>query len=228
MKNGSAVLGAPKLPSMELIPPRDAQLEGVFRQAGSVHNNRIIYFETTLDIAATKASARVKTDKNGNEVWKRNPSSGEPMYPILVKTPVMQTRRFVLWPDNRNRHVKKVYHFEPTAEELKAIAQKEAEQAFFRDFVEEAARNGLTAAQVIAAIKADIKGPEEADDQVELSVTEEAVGEIMAGLDGGLMERSEQADEQVGVSDEQAPDVAIGATPVESPAQRRRRRAAQA
>ena len=227
MKNGAAVLGAPKLPAMELIPPRDAEVEGVFRQHGSVHNNRIIYFETTLDVAATKATARIKTDKAGNEVWKRNQATGEPIYPILVKTPVMQTRRFVLWPDNRNRHVKKVYHFEPTAEELQAIAQKEAEQTFFRDFVAESAKAGLTAAEVVARIKASILEPDERADQVELSVTEDVVAEMMAESDG-LMDRPEQPDEDEGVSDDKVPDMAIGATPVESPSQRRRRRAAKA
>jgi len=220
MKHGAAVLDAPTLPAMELIPPREADVEGVFKQPGSAHHNRIIYTETELDLEATKASAKVKLDANGNEVWKKNPNTGEAIYPILVKTPVYRQRRYVLWGDDRNRHVKKVYHFEMTAQELAEVKQKEAEATFFRDFVAEAAKAGLTAAQVIAKIKADILGPGEQD--VELSVTEEVVAAEMAKLDSDMIERPEAEDENVGIGEDDETPV-IHNVPVRSPSQRRRK-----
>lgn len=222
MKSQAAVLDTPTLPALELIPPREADVEGVFKMPGSSFHNRIIYTETEVDLEATKASARIKTDKNGNEIWKRNAATGEPLYPILVKEVTYRRRRYVLNADNRNRHVKKIYNFEPTAAELATIAQKEAEQTFFRDFVAEAAKAGLSAAQLVARLKADIVGPGENPDAVELDVTEEVIAAEMAKLDGDMINRPDGDEEAIG-PDEAKPDMVIGATPVQAPAQRRRK-----
>lgn len=225
MKHAAAVLDAPQLPALELKPPREAEVEGVFKMPGSVHHNRIIYSEVVLDAEATRKTAKVKTDKQGNEVWKRNPVSGEPIYPIITKQEVFVRRRYVLFADNRNRHVKRVYHFEPTLEELAEIKQREAETTFFRDFVAEAAKAGLTAAQVIARIKADILGPGEHADQVETTLTEEVVAAEMAKLaedeaDGGMLDRDAGGE---AIEADEKPDIVIHAQPVRSPTQQRRR-----
>jgi hypothetical protein len=224
VKYGAAVLDAPTLPALELKPPRKAEVEGVFKMPGSAHHNRIIYSEVVVDAEATMKSARVKTDKQGNEIWKRNPTTGEAIYPFIVKDVVMVRKRFVLLPDNRNRHVKKVYHFEPTAEEITELAQREAETTFFRDFVKEAAKAGLTAAQVISRIKADIVGPGEDVDQVEPSITEDVVAAEMAKLEeeeGGVVERAEDGD---ALGEGEEPSIVISSQPVTSPTERRVRR----
>jgi len=174
----AAVLDRPTLPPLGLKPPRKSKVEGVFREPGSAHNDKIIYTEHVLDVAASKAAKRVKIDPvTGQEVWKKN-TAGEPIYPILVRNEQFTTRRFVLL-ETPGRHVRKVYNFESTPEELEAVARQEREQDFFRGFVAEAVKAGLTPAQLIARIKADLAEPGEEPDQVESSITEEAVAKVM-------------------------------------------------
>ena len=193
---------APKLPKMELIPPRGAEVEGVFRRPGSPHDGRIIYTETVLDVEATKASATPKLDSQGNEIWKKHSTTGEPLYPILVKTTKYKDIRYILQPQEVGRNVKKVYHFEPTAAELKLIAQKEAERNFLEDFVSAAAASGMSAAELVAKLKADTLGEGEDPDAVELDVTEEIVAEAMANLGGDVIERPDD-EETVAVTEKQ-------------------------
>lgn len=189
---------APKLPKMELIPPQGAEVDGVFRQTGSPHDGRIIYTETVLDVAATKASARPKLDANGNEIWKKHPTTGEAQYPILVKDTKWKDVRYILNGQEIGRNVKRIYNFEPTAEELRELARKQAERDFMREFVSAAVDAGMSPAEVVAKIKADTLSPGEDPDAVELDVTEEAVAEVMADLGGDVMER-EDDDEVVAV-----------------------------
>ena len=148
------------LPKMELIPPVNADVEGVFRAEGRF-KGRIIYTSQVIDAAATKKSARIKTDKDGNDIWKRHPSTGEPQYPKMVKDIIMRTKRYILVGNDVARTVKMVENFEPTAQELEDIKTREAEADFMKMFVTEAVANGLTAAQVVQRIKADALEPGE-------------------------------------------------------------------
>lgn len=179
----------PKLPKMELIPPRNAEVEGVFRQPGPF-NGRIIYTETVIDVEATKASARIKKDAQGNEIWKKHPT-GEPAYPILVKDTKYKSVRYILGANNIGRHVKRIYNFEPTPAELAELARRDAERDFLREFVTEAVSQGLTPAQVVAKVKADTLGAGESPDAVDLDLTEEIVAQAAAELDADVMTRPE-------------------------------------
>ena len=62
------IAAAPRLPKMELIPPAGADVDGVFKEAGSPLDGRIIYTETVVDVDATKASAKIKLDAQGNRL----------------------------------------------------------------------------------------------------------------------------------------------------------------
>ena len=196
-----------KLPKMELVPPRGADVEGIFRQSGSPHNGRIIYTVVEVDPVATKATKAIKLDAAGNEVWKRHPTTGEPLYPMLKKTVTYRTRRFVLYGQEVGRHVKMVEHFEPTAEELAALAQKDAERDFFAEFVREAAKSGLSAAQIVQKIKADTLADGESAEAVELDVTEDAIADVLADMGSGeMLERTDDEDSFVSVSEEPEPE----------------------
>jgi hypothetical protein len=195
MKHGAAVLEGPQLPKMELIPPRAAKVEGVFRQPGSVHDQKIIYTEVMADIEATKAAATTKLDHEGKEVWKKHPTTGVAMYPIRVAELQFRPRRYVLLGNNRFRQVKRVYNFEPTQAELDLLAQQDAERDFFEGFVKEAVKAGMTPAQLVARLTADLKGD---DAEIEIDVTEEMVAakmdELGVGADMEVMTRPDDDD----------------------------------
>lgn len=201
------MLEARTLPKMELIPPRNAEVDGIFRQPGSPHNGRIIYTEKTVDVEATKNSAydengnlRIKKDPvTGKERWKRAPN-GEPLYPMIHKEVKFKTQRFILQGNEVSRSVKKVYNFEPTQAELDELERREKEQHFLRDFVASAVEAGLTPGEVIQQIKLDTLGPDEDPDAVDLDVTEEVVAEAMAEFDElEMLERDDDAEDEVAV-----------------------------
>lgn len=213
--NGLAPVG--KLPRMELIPPADADVEGVFRGDGPL-KNRIIYTRRTIDVQATKASAKVKTDAAGNEVWKKHPVTGEPQYPMLVKETKWRTERFVLVANETARTVKKVRNFEPTAKELEDLARREAEANFLKDFVSEAVAQGLTPAQVVGEVRRSVMAPGEDPEAVEVlhdgeEITEEVVAKLAAEAEEDLevvemLTRSDEGDE-VGVPPGTNPNVEL-------------------
>ena len=156
MRQNAAVLDSPSLPGLELKPPREAVVEGVFRQQGSVHDGRIIYTERMLDTVATKATKRIKKDAEGKELWKRA-ANGEPLYPMYEMDLVYRDRRYVLFADNRNRHVKRVYQFEATAEELATAAQQDAEAERSQESESYVAHQWVTSKEQVmpAAVAAD-------------------------------------------------------------------------
>lgn len=176
---------ATTLPPVALKPPRGSNVVGVFRTdapAHKVHDERIIYEERMLDVEATKATKRIRLDGEGKEIWKKGPN-GEALYPFFELDLQYKVRRYVLLGLDSSRHVKRVYNFEPTAEELADIAAREAEKTFLRDFVKEAAAAGLTAGQLVARLKADIMGTDADPSAVSLGVTEEIVEREMALLE---------------------------------------------
>jgi len=192
------------LPPVPLRPPRGAEVEGVFRDASSVHDQKIIYTETVLDVPGTKASARPKLDEKGNEVWKRS-VSGEPLYQILVKDVKYKTIRYVLQEMN-GRHVKRVYHFEMTPEERAEIERREAEANFFKEFVRESSAAGISAAELVQVIKRQILG-DEPEDSVEIDVTEEAIAAMQQEILGEDLESELMASMSDGeaLGDDEAP-----------------------
>lgn len=195
----------PKLPKMELIPPREAEVEGVFRSPGSAHHGRIIYTQRVLDVEATKASAKIKLDAQGNEVWKKHPTTGEAQYPMLVKETKYKDVRYVLHGQEIGRNVKKIYNFEPTAEELAALERREAERTWQETFFAEAAASGMSPAELIARIKRDTLSEGEHEDAVELDLTEEVVAERMKAAQADAEELiSRPADEETVSVDETA------------------------
>jgi len=198
----------PKLPKMELIAPRGAKVEGVHQtdDLSDPHRGKIIYTERVIDVVATKASATVRKDADGKEVWKKHQSTGEAQYPILDKVVQWKDVRYVLFGQDVGRHVKRVYKFEATAEELAELEVREREKTFLADFVRAAAEEGLTAAEVVRKIKEDTLGLGEALEQVEIDVTEEVVAEAIAEAAPVTMIERTDEDDTVGVADAQAPE----------------------
>lgn len=197
---------------MELIPPQGADVEGVFQGAG-IHNGRIIYTEVVPDIDAIKASSRVKRENLGvddegetiwgAEIWKKHTGSGEKMYPMLVKDGTLTKKiRYVLNPQEVGRNVKKVYNFEPTPEEIEALAVKDAERNFFEEFVQAAVAEGMTAAEVVQRIKRDTLGEGEDMEAVDIGVTTEAIEEIVADRVSADMITRDDEDDTVSVTAE--------------------------
>ena len=184
-------LAVPKLPKMELIPPKEAEVEGVYQEEGPF-KGRIIYTERVLDVEATKASAKVRKDADGNEVWKKHPTTGEAIYPILDKEVKTRDIRYILVPNNRARTVKKITNFEITAEERAELERREAEKTFLQDFIAAALDEGLSPADVVARIKADTLGDDESLDQVEIDVTEAVVEEAAAEMGVDMIERNDE------------------------------------
>lgn len=209
-----------KLPKVELIPPREADVEGVFRQDGHVFNGRIIYTERVVDRDATKATKRVKTDPQGNEIWKKSPG-GEPLYPIYDMKVQYKTDRYIL-NEQGGRNVKKVRNFEPTPEELRELARKDAEANFFREFVAAAVSEGLSAAELVQRMKSDIVGPGGDPDAVDIDVTERAIAEVAAELGGDTIERTDDEDSYVALAAGEVPE--LGAVDVAMPEQPKRKR----
>lgn len=199
MSTASVFTRPNKLPKMELIPPDDAEVEGVFRQPTSHLNGRIIYTAVEVDIPATKASKKVRLDEHGNELWKRHPTTGEKVYPLFRGETKYKKVRYVLNEQPVSRSVKKIYNFEPTPEELAELERRDAERDWQREFFRQAADSGLTPADVIAKIKADTFG----DEDVELDVTEEVVAEMMAESDDSdMIERPDEEDGLIAVDDD--------------------------
>lgn len=182
-----------KLPPMQLIPPREAEAEGVVREEGPF-KNRIIYTETVLDIEATKESAQVKLDAQGNEVWKKHPTTGEAQYPILKKTPVFKTIRYILVPNEHARTVKKIQNFEMTAEEKRELERREKESNFLADFIREAVKAGFTPAEVVRRMRGDLTDDGEDPDAVDIGVTEEEAEALASAVSSdaeGMLDRDD-------------------------------------
>lgn len=192
--NVADLFEAPKLPKMDLVPPQDAEVEGVFRPGkGHPFHNRIIYTQRVIDRAATLKTKRIKRDAQGNELWKKHATTGEPIYPIMEMDVVYKTDRYILNAQERARNVKKVRNFEMTAEERAHLERKDAEANFFREFVQAAVAEGLTAAEVLRRMKQDI-APGAPEDALDIGVTERAVQEVAAQIAPDVLKRPEEED----------------------------------
>lgn len=199
------------LPALTLVPPKSADVEGVFRQKGSPFDNRVIYTEVVPDIPATKAAKTIKRDPiTGEEMWKKN-GQGEPLYPIHVVKLHWKTIRYVL-KEVAGRHVKRVQNFEMSEAEKAHEAAKDAERNFLRDFVREAAKANLSPGELVARLKADIVGDEPG---VEIDVTEEVIAREMAAAGEDIPDDDviDRPDDEEGVGALSADDMPEPTTP---------------
>ena len=195
MSQAEAVLdfGPAKLPTMQLVPPRDAEPVG-FVESGDF-KGRVIYEQETLDVAATKASKVIKTDPiTGEEVWAKHPTTGEKQYPKFKTTPVFRRRRFILVANDIARTVKMIENFEMSAEERAELAERNKRETFLSELINGAVARGMTADELLTEVTgkaaAALELPEDA-----VEIDDETAGAIAEAMgDGGVMDH-EGADE---------------------------------
>jgi len=140
----------------ELIPPRESHPIGVHT------DGRTIYEMEKFDIEATTANKKQVLDPDGKPQWRKHPTTGEKLYPVMVSTPVYRTVKFVLDRSPRG-HVRMDEHFEGTAESRTRDAKKKKATDFSDRLAELAAESGVNAEDVLAKVIEEAKGkPEEA------------------------------------------------------------------
>ena len=102
--------GIPEL-RPELIPPREAKPVGIHS------DGRTIYEMEKYDIEASVQNKTPVLDPDTkNPKWRKHPTTGEKLYPVMQSNPVFSLVRFVLERSPRG-HVRMDQNFEGTAEE---------------------------------------------------------------------------------------------------------------
>ena len=133
-------------PDLAGAVPREAEAVGIHS------DGRIIYEMKRYDVAATKAKKKRAIDPTtGEPAWEMHPTTGAPMYPKYVVSPVYRTSRFVLEASPRGK-VSMNENFEESAEAKAAMERKRAEKEFADQLAQEATLRGITAGDIVARI----------------------------------------------------------------------------
>jgi hypothetical protein len=125
----------------ELIPPRGSEI------VGTHDDGRIIYeIKNYMDPRAIKKEPIL--DGDGKPMYKKNPTTAEPMYPLFKAVAVYRDIRFVLERSIRG-HVRIQEHFEASPEEKAAIQASQDREVFGKDLAGEAVARGISAADLL-------------------------------------------------------------------------------
>ena len=148
--------GIPKL-RPALIPPREARPVGVH------DDGRTIYEMEKFDLEATVANKRQAIDPETSEpMYRKHPTTGEKLYPVMVTESVFSTVRFVLERSPRG-HVRMDQNFEGTPEEKAADTKKQKASDFSEKLAQLAAERGVDPEAVIEKVMEEAEGePQEA------------------------------------------------------------------
>ena len=148
--------GIPEL-RPELIPPRESKAVGIHS------DGRTIYEMDKFDIEATVANKKQVMDPDGEPHWRKHPTTGEKLYPVMSNKPIFSTVRFVLERSPRG-HVRMDEHFEGSAEDRARDEKKKKVTEFSDRLAELAAERGVDPEAVIE------KGIEEAGGEPEEAI----------------------------------------------------------
>ena len=147
--------GIPQL-RPELIPPRESTAVGVHS------DGRTIYEMEKFDIEATTANKTQVMDPDGEPQWRKHPTTGEKLYPVMTTKPVYRTIKFVLERSPRG-HVRIVENFEGTVEERDRDSKKKKAAEFSEKLAELATERGIDPEAVLQKVMEEAAGePEEA------------------------------------------------------------------
>jgi hypothetical protein len=125
----------------ELIPPQGAKPVGVHGPTG-----KIIYEMEVRDIAAGRAAKTQKIGPDGEPMYKKHATTGEIMYPIFDRPPVIfRTSRFILI-GTQSQGVKMVENFEESREDIAERTQRDKVANFTEDLANEAVKRGFDSA----------------------------------------------------------------------------------
>ena len=143
--------GIPEL-RPELIPPREAKPVGIHS------DGRTIYEMEKYDIEASVQNKTPVLDPDtGDPKWRKHPTTGEKLYPVMQANPVFSTVRFVLERSPRG-HVRMDQNFEGTAEERTRDAKAQKAKDFVKELSELAADRGVDPEAVIDKVIEEAKG----------------------------------------------------------------------
>ena len=140
--------GLQQMPGLDpkLIPPRGA------KQVGMTDDDRPIYeLENWYDPHLSSKNKVPVLDADGEEVWRKHPTTGDKLTQVMRIKPVYRTRRFVL-EGTRNGHVLIVEGFEATAATKKTNAKVAARQRFNDELAEIATEQGMSAGEFVRTI----------------------------------------------------------------------------
>jgi len=147
--------GIPEL-RPELIPPREAKAVGIHT------DGRTIYEMEKFDVEATTANKTQVIDSDGEPQWRKHPTTGEKLYPVMSTESVFYTSRFVLERSPRG-HVRMDENFESTPESLARDAKAQKSREFSDKLAELAIERGVDPEAVIEKVMEEAGGePEEA------------------------------------------------------------------
>ena len=136
----------------ELIAPRGAIPVGVHL------DGRTIYEQERFDIKATVDSkTQVLDPATGKKKWRKHPTTGESLYPIMKTKAVYNTVRFVLDRSPRGK-VSINPFFEGSNEERDADARKVKAREFSEKLAELAADRGVDPESVINKVMEEAAG----------------------------------------------------------------------
>lgn len=142
--------GVPKL-NPELIPPTGAEPAGV-----TPDGKHQLYRMTRR-----RAVIQDKVGPDGEKEYRKNTITGEQLWPVRKVNGIEEVEELFYLESEGNGNVRKVRFRPLTNEEQKAIARREAVEAFMRRLAEEAVDRGLTPEEVLA------RGQEIAQEQPE-------------------------------------------------------------
>lgn len=178
-----------------LIPPRGAKQVGVHDDGGS---GKIIYEMRVFDPDTTKANKRQKVDAlTGEPMWRKHPTTGENVYPIMEIEPVFRNKRFILVAD-KNGRVRMQENFELSPSDIAEREQLERKHSFLEDLALEASKRGVTARELVNEIIGEVTEPGEVTPVGGLQLTDEAESvvaeaeELLGTLDTSHIDRNEE------------------------------------
>lgn len=124
----------------EAKPPEDSKIVGQHTDGRAIYEREIV-----------EVVGKEHVEIEGVKQYRKHPTTGEPLTPILRQVKRTRKQRFVLEVTN----VGTVYineGFEPDAEEKARLEMKAAEAKIQGELVSEMAKRGLTAADLLNAI----------------------------------------------------------------------------
>jgi hypothetical protein len=132
-----------QVPLPALIPPEGARPTGEVLDDG-----RIVYKMRRLNLDKTAKNKKQTVDADGAPAWRRHPTTGEKMYPIMTTEPVYEDVEFVL-EASRQQHVAIITNFRGTPEERASDAKRKQKNEFSERLAELATERGISADELV-------------------------------------------------------------------------------
>lgn len=138
------------LPAIQGIFPPLVPPDGAVPTGEVLPDGRLVYKRRKLDVQATKATAKQKVI-DGELQWRKHPTTGEKLYPIMEQKPVFKDVEFILESTHQG-HVLIHENFRGTADERARDAAARAKNEFNDRLAALATERGISADELIVRL----------------------------------------------------------------------------